>query len=84
MMKYGTHVMKNKTNTDAQDLGDSVKFKGNFLGKLIDAVALLDLAEMVMKGNQEVGLSQSNMTGIIILLEEIKGRLNIEAHLLEE
>lgn len=84
MMNDGLHVIKNKTNTDAQCLDDSVKFKGDFLGKLIDAVALLDLAEMVMKSNQEVGLSQSNMTGIIILLEEIKERLDIEAHLLKE
>jgi hypothetical protein len=64
--------------------GNRVSFTEDFLGKLIDAVALLDLAEMVMKGNQEVGLSPLNMTGIIILLEEIKERLDIEAHLLEE
>ncbi len=77
-------MMKYKINTDAQNLGDSVKFKGDFLGKLIDALALLDVAEMVMKGHQEVGLSQSNMTGIIILLKEIKERLDINAHLLED
>ena len=64
--------------------GNRVSFTEDFLGKLIDAVALLDLAEMVIKGNQEVGLSPLNMTGIIILLEEIKERLDIEAHLLEE
>ena len=64
--------------------GNRVSFTEDFLGKLIDAVALLDLAEMVMKGSQEIGLSPLNMTGIIILLEEIKERLDIEAHLLEE
>jgi hypothetical protein len=75
--------MKKKQIT-TQYFCDSVKFKGDFLGKLIDAVALLDVAEMVMKGHQDVGLSQSNMTGIIVLLEEIKERLDIKAHLLEE
>ncbi len=64
--------------------GNRVSFTEDFLDKLIDALALLDVAEMVMKGHQEVGLSQSNMTGIIILLKEIKERLDIDAHLMEE
>ncbi len=63
--------------------GNRVSFTEDFLGKLIDAVALLDVAEMVMKGHQEVGISQFNMPGIILLLEEIKERLNIQAHLLD-
>ena len=62
---------------------DLVSFKGDFLGNLIDAVALIDLAETVLKNNHESGLTQSNMTGIIILLEQIKQKLDIEAHLLE-
>ena len=62
---------------------DLVSFKGDFLGNLIDAVALIDLAETVLKNNHESGVTQSNMTGIIILLEQIKQKLDIEAHLLE-
>lgn len=58
-----------------------VKFKGDFLGHLIDAVALVELLEFVIKHHEETDFNKPRMLGMSILVEQIKALLNIEANL---
>lgn len=61
-----------------------VSFKGEFLDKLIDAVALIEVLEIALKHNQEIDINKAGFTGISILLEQIKGLLDINENLLHE
>ncbi len=62
-----------------------VSFRGEFLGKLIDAVALIDVLEIVLRQQEEgLELSKTGYMGISILIEQIKERLDINSNLLPD
>jgi hypothetical protein len=75
-------VLENRVDGKSQaDIHSIVMFKGDFLGNLIDAVALVEVLEFIIKNHEEIDFNKPSMLGMSILVEQIKGLLNIKANL---
>jgi hypothetical protein len=60
----------------------TVTFKGDFLGKLIDAAALIAVLELAIKNHTGFNFDNPSILGITILVEQVKELLDINANLL--
>ncbi len=67
------------------DIDYIVSFRGEFLGKLINTVTLIDVLEMILRQQEEGNdLSKAGYMGISILIEQIKERFDINSNLLPD
>ena len=64
------------------DIQSIVTFKGDFLGKLIDATALIAVLELTIKNHEGFDLDKPSILGMSILVEQVKELLDVKANLL--
>ncbi len=83
-------IVENKrdvTPGSAQDVVKAdqiVSFKGHFLDQLIDAVALIEVVEIIIRHHEDVYLRKSGFVGLAMLIEQIKELLDVNANLLTD
>lgn len=61
-----------------------VSFKGHFLDQLLEAVALIEVVEIIIRHHDEAHLHKHGFTGLVMLVEQIKELLDIKDNLLPD
>ncbi len=73
-----------KSEKEILETDQVVSFKGRFLDQLTDAVALIEVVEIIIRHHDDVYLRKSGFMGLAMLIEQIKQLLDINANLLPQ